>query len=101
MNINVLTIFPEIFDILNSGVVSRAIKSKTLSINTKDIRKNAVNKHNQVDARPYGGGEGMVMMAEPIIKSLSQINKNKIGKVIYLSPQGKKLNQRKIVSMSN
>ena len=40
------------------------------------------------------------MMAEPIIKSLSQINKNKIGKVIYLSPQGKKLNQRKIVSMS-
>ena len=52
MNINVLTIFPEIFDILNSGVVSRAIKSKTLSINTKDIRKNAVNKHNQVDARP-------------------------------------------------
>ena len=100
MNINVLTIFPEIFDILNSGVVSRAIKSKTLSINTKDIRKNAVNKHNHVDARPYGGGEGMVMMAEPIIKSLSQINKNKIGKVIYLSPQGKKLNQRKIVSLS-
>ena len=100
MNINVLTIFPKIFDILNSGVVSRAIKSKTLSINTKDIRKNAVNKHNQVDARPYGGGEGMVMMAEPIIKSLSQINKNKIGKVIYLSPQGKKLNQRKIVSLS-
>jgi tRNA (guanine37-N1)-methyltransferase len=50
MNINVLTIFPEIFDILNSGVVSKAIKSKTLSINTKDIRKNAINKHNQVDA---------------------------------------------------
>ena len=40
------------------------------------------------------------MMAEPIIKSLNQINKNKIGKVIYLSPQGKKLNQRKVVSMS-
>ena len=100
MNINILTIFPEIFDILKSGVVSKAIKSKSLSINTKDIRKNSVNKHNQVDAKPYGGGEGMVMMAEPIIKSLNQINKNKIGKVIYLSPQGKKLNQRKVVSMS-
>ena len=100
MNINILTIFPEIFDILKSGVVSKAIKSKSLSINTKDIRKNSVNKHNQVDAKPYGGGEGMVMMAEPIIKSLNQINKNKIGKVIYLSPQGKKLNQRKIVSLS-
>ena len=100
MNINILTIFPEIFDILKSGVVSKAIKSKSLSINTKDIRKNSVNKHNQVDAKPYGGGEGMVMMAEPIIKSLNQINKNKIGKVIYLSPQGKKLDQRKVVSMS-
>ena len=100
MNINILTIFPEIFDILKSGVVSKAIKSKSLSINTKDIRKNSVNKHNQVDAKPYGGGEGMVMMAEPIIKSLNQINKNKIGKVIYISPQGKKLNQRKVVSMS-
>ena len=100
MNINILTIFPEIFNALNSGVVSRSIKNKSLKLNTYDIRKNAVNKHNHVDAKPYGGGEGMVIMAEPVVKSLNQIDKTKLGKVIYLSPQGKKLNQKKVVNLS-
>ena len=100
MNINILTIFPEIFEILKFGVVSRSIRNKILFINSFDIRANSVNKHKQVDAKPYGGGEGMVMMAEPIIKTLKKIDKKKRGYVIYLSPQGKKLNQKKIISMS-
>ena len=100
MNINILTIFPEIFEILKFGVVSRSIRNKTLFINSFDIRANSVNKHKHVDAKPYGGGEGMVMMAEPIIKTLKKIDKKKRGRVIYLSPQGKKLNQKKIISMS-
>ena len=100
MNINILTIFPEIFNVLNSGVVSKPIKNKTLKLNTYDIRKNAVNKHNHVDAKPYGGGEGMVIMAEPVVKSLHQIAKSKLGKVIYLTPQGKKLNQKKVLNLS-
>ena len=100
MNINILTIFPEIFEILKFGVVSRSIRNKTLFINSFDIRANSVNKHKHVDAKPYGGGEGMVMMAEPIIKTLKKIDKKKRGHVIYLSPQGKKLNQKKIISMS-
>tara|TARA_Y200000002_G_scaffold379664_1_gene389441 strand:- start:113 stop:844 length:732 start_codon:yes stop_codon:yes gene_type:complete len=100
MNINILTIFPEIFEILKFGVVSRSIKNKTLIINSFDIRANSVNKHKHIDAKPYGGGEGMVMMAEPIIKTLKKIDKKKRGHVIYLSPQGKKLNQKKIISMS-
>ena len=100
MNINILTIFPEIFEILKFGVVSRSIKNKTLLINSFDIRANSVNKHKHIDAKPYGGGEGMVMMAEPIIKTLKKIDKKKRGHVIYLSPQGKKLNQKKIISMS-
>ena len=100
MNINILTIFPEIFEILKFGVVSRSISNKTLFINSFDIRANSVNKHKHVDAKPYGGGEGMVMMAEPIIKTLKKIHKKKRGHVIYLSPQGKKLNQKKIISMS-
>ena len=100
MNINILTIFPEIFNVLNSGVVSKPIKNKTLKLNTYDIRKNAVNKHNHVDAKPYGGGEGMVIMAEPVVKSLNQIAKSKLGKVIYLTPQGKKLNQKKVLNLS-
>ena len=100
MNINILTIFPEIFEILKFGVVSRSIRNKTLLINSFDIRANSVNKHKHIDAKPYGGGEGMVMMAEPIIKTLKKIDKKKRGHVIYLSPQGKKLNQKKIISMS-
>ena len=100
MNINILTIFPEIFDILKSGVVTKPIKDKTLNIELLDIRQNSVNKHNHIDSRPYGGGEGMVMMAEPIVKTLKQINKKNLGHVIFMSPQGKKLNQKKIISLS-
>lgn len=101
MNFNILTIFPEIFEILNVGVISKSIDKKMISINTFDIRKNSINKHNHIDSKPYGGGEGMVMMAEPIVKTLSEVNKRKLGKVIYLSPQGKKLTQKKVVSFAN
>jgi len=100
MNINILTIFPEIFEIFNSGVISRTIKKNLLNINTFDIRKNSSNRHNQIDSRPYGGGEGMVMMAEPIIKTLLQIKKPERGPVIYLTPQGNLLNQKKINSIA-
>ena len=101
MNINILTIFPEIFDTLRVGVLSKAIKKKLLSIDTFDIRKNSINKHNQIDSKPYGGGEGMVIMAEPLVKTLLDIKKTKRGKVLYLSPQGKKINQKKIISLSS
>jgi len=100
MNINILTIFPEIFDILKSGVVTKPIKDKKLNIELLDIRRNSINKHNHVDSKPYGGGEGMVMMAEPIVKTLKQINKKNLGRVIFMSPQGNKLNQKKIISLS-
>ena len=101
MNFNILTIFPEIFDIFNVGLISKSIKKKLIKINTFDIRENSVNKHNHVDSKPYGGGEGMVMMAEPLTKTLSSIKKRQLGKVIYLSPQGKKLDQKKVVSLAS
>ena len=100
MNINVLTIFPEIFEILNSGVISKAMKKDILSIKPLDIRKNATNKHKNVDSKPYGGGEGMVIMAEPLIKTIKSIDKRKLGPVIYMSPQGQLLTQKKVISLS-
>ena len=100
MNINILTIFPEIFDALNFGVVSKSLDKELLKVKTFDIRKNSINKHNQVDSKPYGGGEGMVMIAEQIINTLKEINNKNTGKIIYLSPQGKKLNQEKVKSLS-
>ena len=101
MNFNILTIFPEIFDIFNVGLMSKSIKKKLIKINTFDIRENSVNKHNHVDSKPYGGGEGMVMMAEPLANTLSSIKKRQLGKVIYLSPQGKQLDQKKVVSLAS
>ena len=64
-------------------------------VNCLDIRKHAVNKHGQIDSKPYGGGEGMVMMAEPLKKSIEDIpSKDNLGKVIYLvTRKAKKLDQ--------
>ena len=100
MNFNVLTIFPEIFSLFKSGVLSKGL-DKSFFINTYDIRDHAINKHGQIDAKPYGGGEGMVMMPEPLKKSILEIPKSDLGHVIYLTPQGKKLNQDKVVELSS
>jgi len=99
VNFNVLTIFPEIFKIFQTGVLSKGLDD-SFFINCFDIRKHAVNKHGQIDSKPYGGGEGMVMMAEPLKKSIEDISKDNLGKVIYLSPQGQKLNQNKVIELS-
>ena len=100
MNINIITLFPEIFDVFETGVISKAIRQKLLLLNIYDIRKNSINKHFHVDSKPYGGGEGMVMMAEPIVKTLLEIKNLKKNSVIYLSPQGKKIDQKKVVDLS-
>ncbi len=99
MKFNILTIFPEIFNILNHGVISKAFE-KNLSINCYDIRENAINKHGQIDGKPYGGGEGMLMMAQPLKETLSKISSKDRGHVIYLSPQGKRLSQENIINYS-
>ena len=99
MKFNILTIFPEIFNVLNHGVISKAFE-KNLSINCYDIRENAINKHGQIDGKPYGGGEGMLMMAQPLKETLSKISSIDRGHVIYLSPQGKRLSQENVINYS-
>ena len=99
MKFNILTIFPEIFNVLNHGVISKAFE-KNLSINCYDIRENAINKHGQIDGKPYGGGEGMLMMAQPLKETLSKISSKDRGHVIYLSPQGKRLSQENVINYS-
>ena len=100
MNINILTIFPEIFEVLNTGIIGQSIKKENVSINCLDIRKNSNNKHNQIDAKPYGGGEGMLMMAEPLAMTIKEIDEDKKGVVINFSPQGKPLTQNLVESFS-
>ena len=96
MRFHVVTIFPEIFSsFLGRCIGARALKKRILSVRFFNPRDFTVNKHKKIDDRPYGGGPGMVMMAEPILKSVEQIKKNrklqaKSYKLIILSPRGKK-----------
>lgn len=92
---NVLTLFPDMFSpILNESIIGRAVKSGEVSVNTVNIRDFANNKHNRVDDYPYGGGAGMLMQAPPIYDAYKSLNVNKDVPVIYMSPQGRKFNQK-------
>jgi len=100
MNINIITLFPEIFNSLNYGLLGQAIKREDITINKFDLRENKINKHGQVDDKPYGGGEGMVLMSEPLEKTIKAISPNKLGRVINLSPQGSLLSHYKAQELS-
>lgn len=94
MKIDVLTLFPEVFEFLESwSIVGRAIKKGRINLNRINIRDFSEDKHRRVDDYPFGGGFGMVMKPEPIHKAISEIRKDNTL-VIYLSPQGQILNQR-------
>lgn len=93
MKIDVLTLFPEIFEyIFGWSIIGRAIKDEFVDIDCINIRDFSKDKHKRVDDYPFGGGPGMVMKVEPIFDAINSVKKAK-SKVIYLSPQGKKFNQ--------
>lgn len=96
MWVGVISLFPEMFDsITNFGVTGQAVKKGLLTVETWNPRDFTLDKHRTVDNRPYGGGPGMLMMVQPLrdaIHTAKQSAKGK-AKVIYLSPQGRKLNQ--------
>ena len=98
MKINVLSVFPEIFDSLKYGVVGKAITKKLITIKLIDLKEFSSNSYGSLDDSPYGGGAGMVMSPEPISNALKGINKS--SHIIYLSPQGKPLDQKKAKQLS-
>jgi len=102
--IGVITLFPEMFDaITQQGVISRAIKNGTIEFNSWNPRDFTHDKHRTVDDRPYGGGPGMLMMVQPLTDAINAA-KAKAGegaKVIYLSPQGTKLDQQGVKQLAN
>jgi tRNA (guanine37-N1)-methyltransferase len=100
IKIDVITIFPDIFDgIAAFGVVKEAFKKNLCKLNIYNLRDFSDYKHGRVDDRPYGGGTGMVLMPEPLDKAVNFIRKkNKVGnkenqKTLLLTPRGDKLNQ--------
>lgn len=95
MIIDILSLFPEYFESpFSVSMIKRAVENEIIEIHCRDIRKFGIGKHKQVDDRPFGGGPGMVLMAEPICKWIDELKKEN-SRVIYLSPQGKPLNAQK------
>ncbi|WP_343192811.1 tRNA (guanosine(37)-N1)-methyltransferase TrmD [Buchnera aphidicola (Taiwanaphis decaspermi)] len=101
---NIITIFPNMFKAITKyGITKKAIKEGFININIFNLRNFSNKKNKNVDDRPYGGGAGMLMSIEPIVNAINHIKKKKNikTKVIYLSPQGKLLNQNEITKISN
>ncbi len=101
-----ITLFPEMFDVIrNYGVIGRAVKNKIVQLDCINPREFTRDKHRTVDDRPYGGGPGMLMKVEPLEKAI-EAAKNKHpdlsteAKVIYLSPQGRKLDYELVKQLS-
>ena len=102
MQFDILTIFPNFFESFkNEALISRAQKKKLVSINAHNIRDFAGDERGTVDDRPYGGGAGMVLMFEPIYKTIKNIKKKKKSKIIVFNPKGKKFTQAMAREWSN
>ena len=96
MQIAIVTIFPQMFDsFVCEGMTRRALEAGQLQLEFRNPRDFTKDSHRQVDDRPYGGGPGMVMMAEPLNQAIGSARAAVRGRVIYLSPQGRQLKQKR------
>ena len=103
MWLGVVTLFPEMFRAVSDfGVTGRAVKNGLLELRTWNPRDFTHDRHSTVDDRPYGGGPGMLMMVQPLKDAIHAAKKaaGEGAKVIYLSPQGRKLTQRGVAELA-
>jgi len=96
LHIDILTIFPEIFEgPFQNSIIKRAQEKKHVKITLHNIRDYAIDKHKRVDDYPYGGGSGMVMMIEPIARGIDSLKeKTQYDEIIYMSPDGELFDQQ-------
>ena len=99
MKFDILTLFPEMFEPIRQSIIGKAQEKGIINVNLINIRDFSKNKHKKVDDTPYGGGAGMVIEPGVVYDAYNSI-KEKNAKVIYLSPQGKVLNQSKVEELS-
>jgi tRNA (guanine37-N1)-methyltransferase len=101
MKIDILTLFPEMCEnYLGESIIGRARKAGFLDVNCHNIRDYTLNKHRCVDDKAYGGGTGMVMNAQPIYDCVLAVQKGEKSRLIYMSPQGKVLNQELVKELA-
>lgn len=96
MRIDIITVLPELLDSpLSHSIMKRAQTKGLLQVEVHNLRQWAVNEYGQVDDYQYGGGAGMVMMCEPLVKAIEQLQKERsYDEIIYLTPDGETLNQK-------
>lgn len=99
MKFDVLTLFPEMFKPMEESIIGRAKENKQIDINLINIRDFSTDKHKHVDDTPYGGGAGMVMKPDVVYDTFKSVE-SKNAKVIYLTPQGKTLDQKKVEELA-
>ncbi len=100
MRIDVLTLFPEMLDSLNSSLMGKAREKGLYQLNCHNIRDYSSDKHKKCDDAPFGGGAGMVMMPQPIHDCISAVDPHHAAKRIYMSPRGKVLTQKIVKELS-
>ena len=103
MRIDILTLFPEMCcEVLRESVIGRARERGCVEINCRNIRDYTLDKHNRVDDSPYGGGTGMIMQVQPIYDCYESLCRDTGTRphLIYLTPQGKTLTQKRVVELS-
>ena len=99
MKFDILTLFPEMFESLTKSIIGRAMEKELISLNLVNIRDFSKDKHKKVDDTPYGGGAGLVKKPVVVYDAYKSV-KDKKAKVIYLTPQGKTLNQEIVEQLS-
>lgn len=99
MIIDILTLFPEMFDALNHSILERAQQNGILKINFVNIRDFSKDKHKKVDDTPFGGGAGMIMTCQPLFDAINSVF-DENAKIVYMSPKGSLLNQKLVVDFA-
>lgn len=101
MRIDILTLFPEMFDSLKASLIGKAIDKKLIDINIINIRDFSKDKHKKCDDYTFGGGNGMLMTPQPIYDAMTSIEGYESAHKIYLSPRGSVFNQEKVKSLTD
>ena len=101
MRIDILTLFPEMFEALNVSLIGKAQHNNILDVKVLNIRDFSKDKHKKCDDYTYGGGNGMLMTPQPIYDAITSIEGYEKAHKIYLSPKGEKLTQKKVKSLTD
>lgn len=100
MKFDILTVFPEYFDVLKQSLIGKAIGDGVFDVQVTNIRDYTLDKHKKTDDTPYGGGAGMLMTPDPIVRAIEAVDPNQEAWRVYMSPRGKCLDQQKVESLA-